>query len=202
MTELAPVLTGCHVCRSPLVDLINRRMAQGMSDIDISNWLKQEGNYISRITLGKHKREHLTSEHESARIAAAQVLKKQQGTIKYKGDLASLVRDQVSQLVEAGHLTPTLSEGLRAQEIIDRRQEKSSDRELTMALAGILGGSSILEGTAVAIAVDEGSEGAEDLSVQGDHLVVDDSERLLGVAQEPEGGVAGSTQAQDSGILN
>jgi len=202
MTELAPVLTGCHVCRSPLVDLINKRMAQGMPDVDIAGWLKQEGHYISRITLGKHKREHLTSEHESARMAAAQILKKQQGTIKYKGDLASLVRDQVSQLVEAGHLTPTLSEGLRAQEIIDRRQEKSSDRELTMAIAGILGGSSILEGTAVAIAVEQGIQGAEDLSVQGDHLVVDDDAELPRLAQEPEDGIAGSAKAQDSGILN
>jgi len=109
MTELAPVLTGCHVCRSPLVDLINKRIAQGMSDIAVSNWLKDEGAYISRITVGKHKREHLTSAHETARIEAAKVLKKQQGTIKFKGDLAGLVRDQVMSLVEAGQLTPTLA---------------------------------------------------------------------------------------------
>ena len=201
MTELAPVLTGCHVCRSPLIDLINKRMAQGMPDVDISTWLKQEGHYISRITLGKHKREHLTSEHESARIAAAQILKKQQGTIKYKGDLASLVRDQVSQLVESGHLTPTLSEGLRAQEIIDRRQEKSSDRELTMALAGILGGSTLVEGTAVALAVDSESERTEDLSVQGANVVVDDDAGLRQLAQEPEDGSASGSQTQDSGVL-
>lgn len=188
MTELAPVLTGCHVCRSPLVDLINKRIAQGMSDIAVSNWLKDEGAYISRITIGKHKREHLTSAHETARIEAAKVLKKQQGTIKFKGDLAGLVRDQVMSLVEAGQLTPTLAEGLRAQEIIDRRQEKNSDRELTLALAGILGGSPLLEGTAYAIAVDGGGEGAEELPVQGQDLLLDDHAGVREVAQEPSDG--------------
>lgn len=198
MAELAPVLTGCHVCRSPLVDLINRRMAEGMSDTDISKWLGGEGQYVSRITLGKHKREHLTTEHESARIRAAEILKKQQGTIKYKGDLASLVQSQVISLVEAGHLTPTLAEGLRAQEIIDRRQEKSSDRELTLALAGILGGAPLLETTVVDITSEPVSQGDQRDAVSGEVLVVDDSRRIPPVAQEPYDGSSGSTPVPDS----
>ena len=192
MNDLAPVLTGCHVCRSPLVDLINKRIGQGMSDIAVSNWLKDEGAYISRITIGKHKREHLTSAHESARIEAAKVLKKQQGTVKFKGDLAGLVRDQVMTLVEAGQLTPTLAEGLRAQEIIDRRQEKNSDRELTLALAGILGGSPIIEGSAFAIAMDDGVEGAEKLPVQGQDFLLHDHSGVREMAQEPTDRLEGS----------
>ena len=195
MTDLAPVLTGCHVCRSPLVDLINKRVGQGMSDIAVSNWLKDEGAYISRITIGKHKREHLTSAHESARIEAAKTLKRQQGTVKFKGDLAGLVRDQVMTLVEANQLTPTLAEGLRAQEIIDRRQEKSSDRELTLALAGILGGYPILEGTAMVFDVDSGVERTEELPVQSENLVLDDYSGLRDMAQEPADGREGSQSA-------
>ena len=202
MTELAPVLTGCHVCRSPLVDMINRRITQGVSDTVISTWLKQEGHYISRITLGKHKREHLTNEHETARINAASVLKKQQGTIKFKGDLASLVRDQVAALVDAGQLSPTLAEGLRAQEIIDRRQEKHSDRELTLALAGILGGSDLVEGTAVSLEVDSGVLGAGELSVQGEVLNVHDGQELLGLAKVSSDGGKGSSTTQNSGTVN
>lgn len=192
MADLAPVLTGCHVCRSPLVELINKRIGQGMSDIAVSNWLKDEGAYISRITIGKHKREHLTSAHESARIEAAKVLKKQQGTVKFKGDLAGLVRDQVMSLVEAGQLTPTLAEGLRAQEIIDRRQEKNSDRELTLAIAGILGGSPIIEGSAFTIAMDDGGEGAEELPVQGQDILLDDHSGVREMAQEPADRLEGS----------
>jgi len=202
MAELAPVLTGCHVCRSPLVDLINKRISGGMSDIAVSSWLKEEGSYISRITIGKHKREHMTSQHESARIEAARVLKKQQGTIKFKGDLASLVRDQVAALVDAGQLTPTLSEGLRAQEIIDRRQEKSSDRELTLALAGILGGSHLVEGSAVLVEDEQGVSGDLLLPVQGEVLAVPDQERVLGMEKiAADGGQSGS-QAQNPGTLN
>jgi hypothetical protein len=67
-------------------------------------------------------------------------MKKQQKTIKATGDLAGLVRDYVHSAVEQGMMTPTLAEGLRAQEMIDRRQEKGADREITLQLAGILGG--------------------------------------------------------------
>jgi hypothetical protein len=38
-------------------------------------------------------------------------------------------------------MVPTLTEGLRAQEMIDRRQEKTADRDVALQLAEILGGS-------------------------------------------------------------
>ena len=140
MTELAPVLTGCHVCRSPLVETVNKKMRDGVPDQKISEWLGENAQYISRITLGKHKREHLTEPHERLRQQAVKVMQKQQKTIKGSGDLAGLVRDYVHSAVEEGLMTPTLAEGLRAQEMIDRRQEKGADREIALTLAGILGG--------------------------------------------------------------
>ncbi len=72
-------------------------------------------------------------------------MKKQQKTIKATGDLAGLVRDYVHSAVEQGLMTPTLAEGLRAQEMIDRRQEKGADREIALTLAGILGGGTTYE---------------------------------------------------------
>ena len=140
MTELAPVLTGCHVCRSPLVETVNKKMRDGVPDQKISEWLGENAQYISRITLGKHKREHLTEPHERLRQQAVKVMQRQQKTIKGSGDLAGLVRDYVHSAVEEGLMTPTLAEGLRAQEMIDRRQEKGADREIALTLAGILGG--------------------------------------------------------------
>jgi hypothetical protein len=140
MTELAPVLTGCHVCRSPLVETINKKMRDGVPDQTISDWLKENAQYISRITLGKHKREHLMDKHERLRQQAVDVMKKQSKTIKATGDLANLVRDYVHSAVQDGLMMPTLAEGLRAQEMIDRRQEKGADREVALTLAGILGG--------------------------------------------------------------
>jgi len=142
LTDLAPVLTGCHVCRSPLIEAVNKKMRDGMSDVQLSKWLADAGHYISRITLGKHKRDHLTDDHERLRINAVKRLTAQKKTIKATGDLAMLVRDYVHSAVEQGEMTPTLAEGLRAQEMIDRRQEKGADREIAMQLAGILGGTS------------------------------------------------------------
>ena len=57
-------------------------------------------------------------------------------------DLANLVSKYVYKMVENGDLVPTLSEGLRAQEMLDRRKEKNADRGLAVAMAGILGGGS------------------------------------------------------------
>lgn len=115
-------------------------MKDGVPDQKISDWLGENAQYISRITLGKHKREHLTEPHERLRQQAVKVLQKQSKTIKSTGDLAGLVRDYVHSAVEQGLMTPTLAEGLRAQEMIDRRQEKGADREIALQLAGVLGG--------------------------------------------------------------
>jgi hypothetical protein len=46
---------------------------------------------------------------------------------------------------------PSLAEGLRAQEILDRRQEKGADRDLAMTLASILGGATVVEGIATPV---------------------------------------------------
>lgn len=144
MAELAPVLTQCHSCRHPLVELINKRMREGMPDIQISEWLKNEGPdyYVSRISLGKHRREHLMDDHERARKAAAEALEDQKKTLKgpKSTDLAQLVRDTVIQRIEAGEIAPTIAEGLRGQEILDRRAAAGADRDLILQVAQLLGG--------------------------------------------------------------
>lgn len=143
--NLAPVLERCAACRSPFADQINQKMSNGLPDTKVASWLKEQGAYISRITLGQHKRSHLTTEYQAAKAEVIKKFKKNQKTLKASGDLASLVRDQVIAMVDAGELLPTLAEGLRAQEMIDRRVEKSADRELSVTLAGILGGGPVVQ---------------------------------------------------------
>jgi hypothetical protein len=160
MSDLAPVLTGCHVCRSPLVESINKKIKDGVPDLRVAEWLKENGAYISRVTIGRHKRDHMIDKHETARKQAAEVMKRQQKTLKSESDLAMLVRNQVNLMLEDGIIMPTLSEGLRAQEIIDRRNEKSTDRDLTIMLAQVLGGVAVIEGTAheVVMEIEDGKE--------------------------------------------
>lgn len=74
-----------------------------------------------------------------------EVARKVQQAVKIEStssDLAKLVSGYVFKMVENGDLMPTLSEGLRAQEMLDRRTEKNADRGLAVAMAGILGGGS------------------------------------------------------------
>jgi hypothetical protein len=142
---LAPVLTQCHACRHPLVEVINRRLtSEGWAQGKVSDWLKELGpdQYISRNSLGKHYREHLMEDHERARKAAADAMEAQKKTRKgpKTSDLAVLVRDTVLDHVESGILIPTIAEGLRGQEIIDRRAEKGADRDLMLQVAQLLGG--------------------------------------------------------------
>jgi len=140
-----------------MVDVINRKMTEGISDQKVSDWLKAESSYISRITLGNHRRQHMTVEHVKAR---QELTKNIQSAIRVEttnGDLARLVSTYVYKMVENGDVIPTLSEGLRAQEMIDRRKEKNADRELAISMAGILGGGYLVEGTAMEVMDEQGA---------------------------------------------
>lgn len=141
MTELAPVLVDCTLCRHPLVETINKRI-RDHGILPTIRWMEENDLPAPhRNTFSVHKNKHLTSEFEKARMEAADALRKQQGTIKAKpGDLAALVRDNVFARVEAGVLEPSLTEGLRAQEMLDRRNEKQGDRDMMLQLAGLLSG--------------------------------------------------------------
>lgn len=151
------MLSKCTVCSHPLIDVINRKMTEGISDVKISDWLKAENSYISRITLGNHRRQHTSEEHINARRELAKNIQKAVKVESASGDLAKLVSNYVYKMVENGDVIPTLSEGLRAQEMMDRRKEKNADRELAISMAGILGGGFIVEGTAMEVNSEQGS---------------------------------------------
>lgn len=146
---LTPLLTQCHVCRDPRVETINGWMKAGVTDVEIERRLKEGGDGYSRVTLGKHKRRHLMARHDQARREAVKAMEKQSRTIRgpTNTDLALLIRDNVVGRVIAGELEPTTAEGLRAQEMLDRRAEKGADRELILQLAQVLGGAvPVIEG--------------------------------------------------------
>jgi hypothetical protein len=55
-------------------------------------------------------------------------------------DLASIVRDDVRDRLLDGELRPTVAHGLKAQQMIDHREERQQDRELALGLAAMLAG--------------------------------------------------------------
>lgn len=141
MVDLAPVLERCVLCQHPLVDQINKRIRE-QTVAETMRWMASiDLDVPHRNTFSHHKRQHMMAEFERQREAAAKRLSESRKQIKGKaGDLAALVRDNVFARVEAGELDPTLSEGLRAQAMIDARNERGADRDLMIQLAGLLSG--------------------------------------------------------------
>lgn len=142
MSNLAPVIVNCTLCRHPMVAQINKRIRdQGIAQT--MRWMEENGiePLPHRNTFSTHKQQHLKDDYAREVDRAAKALREQQRTVKARsGDLAALVRDNVFARVEEGTLEPTLSEGLRAQEMLDRRTEKAGDRDLMIQLAGLLSG--------------------------------------------------------------
>ena len=146
---LAPVLTGCHVCRHPQVDLINRRMKEGVPVLAIVRWMNDEKitPAFHRNTLMRHRRDHLTDDYERQRGHAVAVLKQQAATIQPTAttDIARLIRDVAAQRVMAGEVKPTISEGLRAQDLLDKRAGKMLDVQVALTIAQAMFGG-VVEG--------------------------------------------------------
>lgn len=144
--DLRPVLTGCHICRSKHADQLNKRMQERMPDLAIIRWLRAEGLPVwSRNTLMKHRRNHLTTEFETQRQVALAVMEKQAQTIKVPtADFALAVRDLANARLEAGEIKPSLAEGLRSQEILDRRASRGHDTKAVLMIWQALGG--VVEG--------------------------------------------------------
>lgn len=143
MSDLAPVLTGCHVCRHPQVDLINRRMKEGVPVLGLIRWMKDEGMApFHRNTLQKHRARHLTDEFERKRVHAVQTLQTQAQILKPSAtsDIAQLVRDVAVARVASGEVKPSISEGLRAQALLDARTGKALDVTVRLMIARALGG--------------------------------------------------------------
>jgi hypothetical protein len=56
-------------------------------------------------------------------------------------DLARVVRDKAVERLGRGELKPTLRDGLAAQSLLDRREEKQKDRNFMLSLARLMSGS-------------------------------------------------------------
>lgn len=149
----APLGTRCKACLSPYNGQINGWLKGGIPILEISRRLSAMDGYINRNSLAFHRDQHLTTEREQQLRATKAALEEQAKVLSVTkpADLAPLVRDVVYAKIEAGELDPTISEGLRAQEMLDRRAEKAADIELQLVMASVLGGGYVIEGEAVPV---------------------------------------------------
>ena len=134
--------------RDPKSRLVNELMAKGYSSKRIQAEARLGGFRVSLVALSRHRR--LCFEDTNGAQAEARV-----------EDLAVLVRDQVRRGVLNGSIALKARDGMQAQQLIDRREEKKADRTFMLNLAQLLSGAgkrapaTIVESTAIDVTPEE-----------------------------------------------
>lgn len=139
------ILTRCVLCQSPLNERIDAMLNDHRPINYIMEWMRSAGvaerDIPHRNTFSKHKREHLNEIGAKERKNAQAVLADRVKRIRPSdGDLAVLVRDQVVEGILSGEMRPSVAEGLRGQELIDKRAARGSDAGLMAQIFVLLSG--------------------------------------------------------------
>ena len=113
--------------RDPKTRLVNELIAKGYSSPRIRQEVKLAGFTVALRTVARHRRLCVVDE------TTAQVEARNE-------DLAVLVRDQVRRGVLNGSIGLKARDGMAAQALIDRREEKAADRSFMLNLAQLLSG--------------------------------------------------------------
>jgi hypothetical protein len=132
----------CSLCDSPERTHIDKMIADGATAAMVLLYMQSKGlEPVHRNTVSHHKVKHV-------RAVVVQRVQRTVQTARKLGerpppgltrDMAVLVRDRGIERLEAGDLDVTIAEALRAQEMIDRRMEKSGDREIVIGFLEALG---------------------------------------------------------------
>jgi len=154
--------TTCRVEKDPVAaKLVDALIAAGTTDRDIVATLKSAGLRVTAASLAQHRATCRGGSLAKARFAASQ---------RGPKDFAVLVRDEAARLLDAGELEVSAQNGLIAQAMIDKREERSADRRLALNIARMLAGTPtpanvIIEG--LAVEVDGNEYEPEELALLG-----------------------------------
>ena len=143
---------------------VDRSLAMGKGPKRIEHELRGGGLWpISIPLIAKHREHYMGAVTDKGQ---REVLRRLAGSYTPVTDLALLVRDEARARIEDGELEVTVSHGLAAQAMLDRREEKQQERELALGLARLLSGSGA---SAPARVIDGSSErlGSGDLTDAG-----------------------------------
>jgi glycine/D-amino acid oxidase-like deaminating enzyme len=117
----------CQTCaditRKSVTDAM---LAKGLSGVFIAHELTKLGLKTTDNMVNSHRKHYLPPVDQDA--------------AKREKDLAILVRDRTYDAIVAGRLEPNVRDGITAQGLLDRREEKVDDRNTALALARLLSG--------------------------------------------------------------
>lgn len=127
--------TTCRVEKDPVTArLVDSLISSGTTDKDIVATLKAAGLRVTAGSVSLHRATCRGGSLAKARFAASQ---------RGPKDFAALVRDEAARLLEEGDLEVSTHDGLVAQAMLDKREEKSADRRLAINIARMLAGSPV-----------------------------------------------------------
>lgn len=118
----------CALDGTPRGDAVNALLGEGRTPHWVENQMRAEGTPVKAETVRKHRDVCLRQAVEKAAMDMS------------NPDFAHAVRATAQQMLNEGRLTVTAAHGLKAQELIDRREARAADRSLMIELAGLLSG--------------------------------------------------------------
>jgi hypothetical protein len=116
-------LSPCKTCEHENRREIERQQKAGVPDSLLAVATRaMSGGYVSRLALGRHRRDHLGVDAKPGRRLMS-------------GDFARDVEAAAAERLASGELRPTLRDGLNASTIIARRDDARMDRDLLAKIA-------------------------------------------------------------------
>ncbi len=116
---------------------VDQRLAEGKSGNAIERELKALGITVKRETVLRHAANCLGAGTKPPEIVTLAAAASASGS---NDDFAALVRAEAVRRLNAGDLKVGVSDGLQAQALLDRRDEKKKDRELVVTIGRLLAG--------------------------------------------------------------
>lgn len=151
----------CSICADQnVLDLVERKLAEGNTPAKVEAYTRSDiaraagFRPIKQETVSAHvkgctaRREATKARRRPAPELPASILAYAQGAAEAsvpavdpgEDDIATMVKKRTAERIRDGELEPTIKDGLRAQEIIDRRAEKQRGREVAIQFARLLAG--------------------------------------------------------------
>jgi hypothetical protein len=133
----------CSLCESPIRVEIDRILNAKGSAAEVLAALRRAGEpEVSPSTVSRHRRQHNIA---FVRKLAGEMRETVQelGTkapLPTQHDLAILARDRAIERMLNGEIEPTMTDGLKAQELLDKRVQRGADRDLLYTISVILSG--------------------------------------------------------------
>jgi hypothetical protein len=132
MTDAPVAKRPCVICDTDRRTVIETLLAAGRTANFIEGQMRKLGTPTKSETILKHQRVCLAGRRPSQSLITDAAVG--------RTDFAGAVRDEAMRMLDRGELKIRTNDGLWAQGLLDKREEKKADRDLLLNLARLMSG--------------------------------------------------------------